>query len=122
VEAIAYQTRDVVNAMETEAARPVTTLYADGGASVMDLLLQLQADQLRIPVIRRKSSEVTALGAALLAGLAEGVWADLAELRELASDEAVFTPLASSAKVDADYRGWLRALERSRSWTTADLS
>jgi len=120
VEAIAYQTRDVVDAMGTEAGRPVTTLYADGGASVMDMLLQLQADQLRVPVIRRKGTEVTALGAALLAGLAEGVWADLAEIAELATNDAVFTPVATKAKTDADYRGWLRALERSRSWSTGD--
>jgi glycerol kinase len=86
----------------------------------MDMLLQLQADQLRVPVIRRKGTEVTALGAALLAGLAEGVWADLAEIAELATNDAVFTPVATKAKTDADYRGWLRALERSRSWSTGD--
>jgi glycerol kinase len=116
VEAIAYQTRDVVDAMGTEGGRTVTTLYADGGAAVIDILLQLQADQLRLPVVRRKSLEVTALGAALLAGLAEGVWADLEEIAGLASNDAVFNPIAGKAKADGDYRGWLRALERSRAW------
>src|SRR5207237_8079900 len=74
VEAMAYQTRDVVEAMSAASGREVTVLRADGGASVMDLLLQLQADQLQVPVARPRVQETTALGAAYMAGLAGGVW------------------------------------------------
>ncbi len=77
VEAMAYLTRDVVDAMSVAAGRSVTALRADGGASVMDVLLQFQADQLGVPVARPRIEETTALGAAYLAGLAEGVWGSL---------------------------------------------
>ena len=80
VEAMAYQTRDVVEAMSAASGTQVTALRADGGASVMDLLLQLQADQLQVPVARPTVQETTALGAAYLAGLAEGVWGSLDDL------------------------------------------
>ena len=76
VEAMAFQTRDVVEAMAAAVGPPVAELRADGGASAMDLLLQLQADQLGVPVARPVVQETTALGAAYLAGLAEGVWSD----------------------------------------------
>ena len=116
VDAIAFQARDVVDAMGVATSEPVARLYADGGASAMNLLLQLTADQVRAPVVRRTSTEVTALGAALLAGLAEGVWSGPAEVRALLEDEATFDPVASTAKADAAYAGWARAVERSRSW------
>ena len=74
VEAMAYQTRDVVDSMVAASGHEVTALRADGGASTMDLLMQLQADQLQVPVARPKVQETTALGAAYLAGMAEGVW------------------------------------------------
>src|SRR5437762_12450006 len=80
VEAMAYQTRDVVDAMTAASGHAVRALRADGGASVMDLLLQLQADQLQVPVTRPVVQETTALGAAYLAGLAEGVWGSLDDL------------------------------------------
>jgi glycerol kinase len=118
VEAAAYQTRDVVEAMRSAGDRPVRALAADGGAAVMDLLLQLQADQLRCPVVRRTTTEVTALGAAFLAGIAEGVWSGPDEVRSLLKDDAVFEPVASAAKADTDYGGWLRAVERARHWET----
>ena len=73
---MAYQTRDAVEAMVAASGRPVTELRVDGGASVMDLLLQIQADQLGVPVLRATERETTAVGAAYLAALAEGV-ADL---------------------------------------------
>jgi len=114
VEAMAYQTRDVVEAMERAAGREVKELRADGGAAVMDLLLQLQADQCRVPVVRPRTTEVTAVGAALLAGLAEGVWASLDEVAALLPGERTFEPRAGAASADKDHAGWLRALERSR--------
>ncbi len=98
VEAMAYQTRDVLDLMTAVAGQPVPLLRADGGASVMDLLLQLQADQSGVPVVRPANPEVTALGAAMLAGMAEGVWSSTEELREVAPPAAVFEPKASRAR------------------------
>jgi glycerol kinase len=115
VEAIAYQTRDVLGAMEEAAGAPVNLLRADGGAAVMDVLLQLQADQCRIPVVRPRTTEVTALGAAFLAGLAEEVW-DLGELTGLVRPERAFEPVASLSRADQDHAKWLDALRRARGW------
>jgi glycerol kinase len=120
VEAIAYQCRDVLDAMTGAASRPVTRLRADGGASAMDFLCQLQADQCAVPVSRPHDTEVTALGAAMLAGLAEGFWGSLEELSGLAADADVFEPVAHRGRADADYAGWLGALERSRHWERTD--
>jgi glycerol kinase len=116
VEAMAFQTRDVLDSMAAVAGQPVSDLRADGGAAVMDLLLQLQADQSRVPVSRPRTTEVTALGAALLAGLAEGVWGSLAELRSLVPADATLEPVATAAKADGDHAAWLRAVDRARRW------
>jgi glycerol kinase len=120
VEAMAYQTRDVVDAMCEAAGRPVAALRADGGASVMDLLLQLQADQLQVPVSRPVVQETTALGAAYLAGLAEGVWGSLDEVAAHWALDVEVAPLASKAVADQRYRGWQRAVERARGWAAAE--
>jgi glycerol kinase len=117
VEAMAFQVRDVVDAMR-QAGAGVETLRVDGGASVMDLLLQLQADQLRVPVCRSASAEATALGAATLAGLATGVWSSLEELSDRWQADAVFEPRASQLSADAAHAGWLGAVERARGWAT----
>ncbi len=114
VEAMAYQTRDVLESMEHAAGRRVEVLRADGGAAVMDVLLQLQADQCRIPVARPRTTEVTALGVAMLAGLAEGVWASLEEVASLVPAEHSFEPAMSTLRAGADHANWLRALERAR--------
>src|SRR4051794_32883819 len=116
VEAMAYQTRDVVDAMTAASGRAVSALRADGGASGMDLLLQLQADQLQVPVARPVIQETTALGAAYLAGLAEGVWSTLDELTSYWHLDAEFTPVATQAEADAKYAQWRRAVDRSRRW------
>ena len=116
VEAMAYQTRDVVDAMSSASGREVRALRADGGASVMDLLLQLQADQLQVPVARPKVQETTALGAAYLAGLAEGVWGSLEDLTAYWQLDAEFAPNSPSGAADAKYAQWQRAVERSRDW------
>ena len=118
VEAMAYQTRDVVDAMCSASGRDVALLRADGGASVMDLLLQLQADQLQVPVARPKIQETTALGAAYLAGLAEGVWSSLDEVAAQWALDVQFEPKASAGAADQRYAGWKRAVERSRGWAT----
>ncbi len=118
VEAMAYQTRDVVDAMVAASGRPVRELRVDGGASVMDLLCQLQADQLGVPVRRPAERETTALGAAYLAGLAEGVWAGLEDVQEAWRLEATFTPASDRTAADAVYADWRRAVDRSRAWAT----
>jgi glycerol kinase len=118
VEAMAYLTRDVVTAMSEASGRPVTALRADGGAAVMDVLLQLVADQLGVTVDRPRVQETTALGAAYLAGLAAGVWAAPSEVaRQWALDRS-FTPGADRARADADYTQWLRAVDRAKGWAT----
>jgi glycerol kinase len=85
----------------------------------MDLLLQLQADQVRVPVERPGTSETTALGAATLAGLAEGVWGSLDTLSTLWARQALFGPEASAVAADAAHAGWRRAVERSLGWAPA---
>ncbi len=116
VEAMAYQTRDVVEAMTAASGRSVAGLRADGGASVMDVLLQLQADQLGVPVARPKMQETTALGAAYLAGLAEGVWGSLDDVSASWALDTSVAPSPDRAGPDTLYRRWLQAVERSRAW------
>jgi glycerol kinase len=119
VESMAYQTRDVVEAMERDAGRKLTELRVDGGASAMDVLCQFQADLLGIPVRRPRQTETTALGAAFLAGLGAGVWseADLAGLWKL---DREFVPRMSRDQADELQTQWRRAVERSRAWATPD--
>ena len=119
VEAMAYQTRDVVDAMERDTGRRLTELRVDGGAAVMDVLCQLQADLLGIPVRRPLHTETTALGAAFLAGLGAGIWhePDLARLWKL---EREFAPAMSRDQADSMQVRWRRAVERSLKWTLPD--
>jgi len=120
VEAMAYQTRDVVDAMATSAGRAVQVLRADGGASVMDLLLQLQADQLQVPVARPTVQETTALGAAYLAGLAEGIWGSLEEIGIHWQLDLECLPTPGLAPIaDLLHEQWRRAVDRSRNWAGA---
>ena len=116
LESMAYQTRDVIDAMKAVAGRDVSRLRADGGASANDLLLQLQADQLQIPVVRSAVQETTALGAAYLAGLAEGVWSSTDEVAGHWKAGAEFSPAVPASVADARHAGWLRAVDRARGW------
>ncbi len=116
VEAMAYQTRDVVEAMKLDSRKQIEELRVDGGASVMDLLCQLQADQLGVPVARPANLETTALGAAYLAGLAVGVWKSPEEISSRWRADATFEPTVSRDEADALYDGWQKALERSKAW------
>jgi glycerol kinase len=115
VEAMAFQTRDVVTAMDEAGVVPVTSLKVDGGASVMDLLLRLQADQLGLPVTRAAVRETTALGAAFLAGLGEGVWSSTGELADVWRADVTIQPSQDRTAADSSYRGWLAAVGRTRS-------
>jgi glycerol kinase len=118
VEAMAFQTRDVVDAMVAASGTPLRELRVDGGASAMDLLMQLQAEQLSVAVRRPLDQETTALGAAFLAGLAEGVWPSVDSVTQRWQLDAEFTPEGGDAAVLADvqHQQWQRAVERSRSW------
>ena len=119
VESMAYQTRDVVEAMEHDAGRKLTELRVDGGASAMDLLCQFQADLLGIPVRRPRQTETTALGAAFLAGLGAGVWSD-ADLAGLWKLDREFEPRMSRDQADELQTRWRKAVQRSRAWATPD--
>jgi glycerol kinase len=116
VEAMAFQTRDVVDAMCAATGVPLAELRVDGGASVMDLLLELQADQLGVAVTRAARTETTALGAATLAGLAEGVWGSVTELEAVWQADRTYEPDPDRTAADRAHRRWLRAVERSRGW------
>jgi glycerol kinase len=116
IEAMAYQTRDVVEAMGADTGTPLAELRVDGGASVMDSLCQFQADQLGVVVRRPANLETTALGAAYLAGLGEGVWNSTDEIAEQWQPAAEFEPSGSRATADAAYEGWRKAVERAKGW------
>jgi glycerol kinase len=118
LEAMALQTRDAVEAMAAAAGTPLDELRVDGGASAVDDLLQFQADQLGVTVRRPVNQETTALGAAFLSGLAEGVWPDLGAVAAEWALDADFVPATDRAAADALHAQWLRAVERSRAWAT----
>ena len=114
LEAIAYQTRDVLKAMERDSGISLATLGVDGGASVNSLLCQFQSDMLGVAVERPAVAETTALGAAYLAGLAVGFWQDTAEIAKNHRVEARFVPAMAEDERERLYAGWLRAVERAR--------
>ncbi len=118
VESITFQTRDAVDAMVAASGTLITDLRVDGGASVMDFMLQMQADQLGVAVRRPVDQETTALGAAFLAGLAEGVWPDLDAVSATWQLGAAFVPEPDRTFTDLAHTQWLRALARSRNWAT----
>ncbi len=122
IEAMAYQTRDVLEIMYREAGLPLQELRVDGGASVMDLLLRFQADLTNTTVRRTATFDTTALGAAYLAGLASGFWSNQDELAAGWRQNAVFEPGMSEAARDALYRKWQKAVERSLGWAEGEFS
>ena len=121
LDAIALQVADLVRAMNADAPCPITTLRVDGGASVSDIMMQTQADLLRLPVDRPAQVETTAFGAAALAGLAAGVWSGLAELEGLRRSQHVFLPQRPERDCGAQYRQWRRAVNRSLRWIENDV-
>lgn len=114
VESMVFQTRDVIDAMTRASGVPIRDLRVDGGAAVMNLMLQMQSDQLGVDVVRPTELETTAIGAAYLAGLAEGVWGSTDEIASRWALERRFSPC--DADRDAAHAQWLRAVERSRDW------
>lgn len=116
LEAIAYQSYDVLRAMEKDASIRLTELRVDGGASRNDGLMQFQADLLGVPVVRPRVVETTALGAACLAGLAIGFWANRNEIARHWQIERTFTPARPHGEMDALHANWQRAVGRSQGW------
>ena len=117
LESIAYQTRDVVDAMAKDAGTRPAVLRVDGGGARNDFLCQFQADILGLPVERPSNTESTALGAAYLAGLATGFWKDEAELATHLRIERRFEPAMPASRRESLYADWLRAVERARRWS-----
>ena len=114
IEAMAFQTRDVLETIKNNEISTPTELKVDGGASVMNLLMQFQADQLKIPVIRSSNKESTAMGAAFLAGLASGVWGSLKEIENLWKGDEPFLPNVNNNLSEKLYENWLDAVRRSK--------
>jgi len=110
LEAIAYQTRELVEAMEADAGAPLAELRADGGAASNDFLMQFQADILGRPVVRPANLETTALGAAYLAGLATGVWSGVEEIESFWKADRRFEPRLLESRREELYGGWKRAV------------
>jgi glycerol kinase len=119
LEAIAFQTADLIAAMESDAGRPLTELRVDGGAARNDLLLQFQADLLGVKVLRPRNTETTAFGAAALAGLAIGFWQSLEEIAATWQLEKCFEPAMDHALAAERRARWHQAVERSRGWATS---
>jgi len=116
LESIAFQSADVLTAMQRDAHRPLTELRVDGGAAKNDLLMQFQADITGVPVVRPEVTETTALGAAYLAGLATGFWSGLQEISDLWRAERRFEPAMQASQRDELIARWHKAVDRSRHW------
>jgi glycerol kinase len=118
LESIAYQTRDVLDAMQADSGIKLSALRVDGGAVANNFLMQFQADVLDTEVHRPVVTEVTALGAAYLAGLAVGFWGSLDELAGKAVIDRTFVPVKDEAKRARRYKGWKRAVQCARTWSS----
>jgi glycerol kinase len=116
LESIAFQSAEVLAAMQRDAGVALAELRVDGGATANGLLMQFQADLLGVPVVRPRVLETTALGAAYLAGLATGVWRDGAEIAAQWRRERMFEPRMSRDEAHSRLAGWLRAVERAKGW------
>jgi glycerol kinase len=119
LEAIAYQSRDVFEAMGEDSGIPIKELRVDGGASSNDFLMQFQADVMRVKVNRPKITETTSLGAAYLAGLGVGFWENMEEISKIRESEKVFLPQMSMLLREKKYTLWKKAVQRSLSWEDA---
>ena len=120
LEAIAYQTRDVAEAMERDSGVRLEVLKVDGGVTANDLAMQLQADILGVPVSRPVVAETTALGAAYAAGLATGFWRDAAELRANWHESRRWAPSWTADRREGGYAGWRKAVQRTLDWVDVD--
>lgn len=117
IESIAFQTLDVLKAMESDSGIAINQLRVDGGASVNNMLMQFQSDVLNKPIIRPKIIETTAMGVAFLAGLAVNFWKSTEEIQENWQSETTFTPTKSRGKIDKGIEGWYKAIKALEYWT-----
>uniref|UniRef100_UPI0025EF5436 FGGY family carbohydrate kinase n=1 Tax=Deinococcus sp. TaxID=47478 RepID=UPI0025EF5436 len=120
LESVAFQSAELLDAMQQDSAAPLQELRVDGGGSTNDAMMQFQADILGVPVIRPRVTETTALGAAYLAGLAVGFWSGLDELRSLWQVGQRFEPNMSGDQREGRMHTWKRAVERSQGWVEAE--
>jgi glycerol kinase len=118
LDSIAYQSLDVLRAMEADSGNRIAQLRVDGGASANDLLMQFQSDVLGVDVVRPRVTETTALGAAYLAGLAVGYWKNIDELKAQWQLDRSFSPMPS-ADVESYLAGWTRAVNAAKAWADA---
>ena len=116
LEAIAYQMTDLLEAMRQDSGIELSELRVDGGASVSNIMMQIQADMIRTAVNRPQMVETTAIGAAYLAGLAVGFWKSVEDIEKIRKVDRVFEPKMIIDERNKLYNGWLRAVERSRDW------
>lgn len=116
LESIAYQTWDVLNAMQQDSGIPMTSLKVDGGAAANEFLMQFQADIIQVPVLRPSCLETTAMGAAFLAGLTVGFWSSQDEIRQKLSIASEFKPERNSEWCKQALKGWHKAVKRSFNW------
>lgn len=116
LEGIAYQVKDLLDAMEKDAGHPLSVLRVDGGASVSNFLMQFQSDMIRKPIDRPRMVETTAFGAAFLAGLAVGVWNDMEDITKIRESDRVFEPVMDADAAKQQHDSWLRAVDRALKW------
>ena len=116
LEGIAYQVKDLLDAMEKDAGEELSVLRVDGGASVNNFMMQFQSDILRKPIDRPKMVETTAFGAAFLAGLATGVWNDISDIKAIRESDRIFEAQMDAEKAEKLHKTWLRAVERAAKW------
>jgi len=120
LESIAYQSADVLDAMQKDSGKTLTELRVDGGATANDLLMQFQADLLGVPVVRPKVLETTALGAAYLAGLTVNLWKSREEIAAQWQVERRFEPRMERGEADGRLARWREAVSRTRDWARRD--
>jgi glycerol kinase len=116
LEASAYQTRDIVEAMNRDSGVKLSKLKVDGGMVANELLMQFQSDILNVDVVRPVVAETTALGAAYAAGMAVGFWSDVEELRRNWAEDKTFHPAMESSVREKYYREWQKAVDRTFNW------
>ena len=117
LESIAYQTMDILKAMEADSGIAIKELRVDGGATVNNMLMQFQSDVLNTETVRPKIVETTVMGAAFLAGLAVGYWDSLEQIREIWQTDQRFSPTTNRTEIDKGIKGWYRAIEALEHWT-----
>jgi len=122
LESIAYQTMDILKAMEADSGVSIKELRVDGGATINNTLMQFQADVLNTVTVRPKVVETTAMGAAFLAGLAVGYWKNTEEIQQIWQVDQRFTPASERSTIEKEIKGWYKAIDALEYWTKEKIS